>query len=115
MPLKKGSSQDTISSNIREEMHAFDRTGAIGRSHPASRKKAQKQAVAIALEKARESGGGPPKPSAKKSAAKKSTKRGSAAKKSTARKSPAKKTTARKSAAKKSTSRTSTARKTSRK
>ena len=58
MPLKKGSSDQTVSGNIKELMHDYDRKGAIGTSHPASRKKAQKQAVAIAMSKARESGGG---------------------------------------------------------
>ena len=58
MPLKKGSSDKTVSGNIKELMHTYDSKGAIGTSHPASRKKAQKQAVAIAMSKARESGGG---------------------------------------------------------
>jgi hypothetical protein len=40
MPLKRGSSKKTVSSNIRREMHAG---------------KPQKQAVAIALETARRS------------------------------------------------------------
>ena len=73
MPLKKGSSRGTISSNIRSEMHSYDKKGSIGTSKPGSRKKAQKQAIAIALNKARESGGGPPRKAAKKSAAKKSS------------------------------------------
>jgi hypothetical protein len=54
MPLKSGKSREAISSNIRTEMHSYDRKGKIGTSHPESRKKAQKQAVAIALSKARE-------------------------------------------------------------
>ena len=57
MPLKKGSSRKTVSSNIKTLVHDFERSGAIGTSKPASRKKAVKQAVAIALDKARESGG----------------------------------------------------------
>jgi hypothetical protein len=54
MPLQSGSSKKTVSKNIRTEMHSYKRTGKIGTSHPASNKKAQKQAVAIALSKARE-------------------------------------------------------------
>lgn len=54
MPLKKGRSQETISRNIRTEMHKYEKTGKIGRnSHPRSKKKALKQAVAIAMDKAR--------------------------------------------------------------
>jgi chitinase len=52
MPLKKGSSQKTISSNVGEMVRSFKKTGKIGTSKPASKKKAQKQAVAIALTKA---------------------------------------------------------------
>lgn len=47
MPLVKGKSRAAVSQNIRTEI-------AHG--------KPQKQAVAIALETARRSGGGPPKP-----------------------------------------------------
>ena len=57
MPLKKGASRKTVSSNIKTLVHDFERTGTIGTSTPASRKKAVKQAVAIALDNARESGG----------------------------------------------------------
>lgn len=54
MPLREGKSRKVVSENIRTEMHSYDRKGSIGTSHPASRKKAQKQAVAIALSKSRE-------------------------------------------------------------
>jgi len=43
MPLKKGTSQKVVSENIRTEMHAG---------------KPQKQAIAIAMNTARRSGGG---------------------------------------------------------
>jgi len=52
MPLKKGSSQKTISGNIGEMVRKYKKTGSIGTSKPASKKKAVKQAVAIALTKA---------------------------------------------------------------
>lgn len=52
MPLKKGSSQKTISANIQELMHKFLGTGSIGTSHPESEAAAQKQAAAIAYSKA---------------------------------------------------------------
>ena len=52
MPLKRGSSQATISANVKRLVHEYDDDGTIGTSHPKSRKKAVKQAVAIALTKA---------------------------------------------------------------
>lgn len=57
MPLKKGASRKTVSDNIRTLVHDFERNGTIGSSTPTSKKKAVKQAVAIALDKAREGGG----------------------------------------------------------
>lgn len=52
MPLKKGKSDKVVSKNISEMMGKFEKTGKIGTSKPASKMKAQKQAVAIALSKA---------------------------------------------------------------
>lgn len=52
MPLKKGSGQKTISTNIKTLVHDWEEDGAVGNSHPKTRKKAIKQAVAIALDKA---------------------------------------------------------------
>jgi hypothetical protein len=61
MPLKKGSSKETVSSNIKSLVHEYEGDGTIGSSHPTSKKKAIKQAVAISLAKAgksRSRGGG---------------------------------------------------------
>jgi hypothetical protein len=54
MPLMAGSSAKTRSTNIREMLLAFKRTGRIGNSHPASMKKAVAQAAAAAYRKSRE-------------------------------------------------------------
>ena len=52
MPLKRGNSKKTVSSNIKTLVHEYERDGTIGSSHPDSKKKAIMQAVAISLEKA---------------------------------------------------------------
>lgn len=49
MPLKKGASQSVVSSNIKKLVDEWKKDGAIGTSHPTTKKKAIKQAVAIAL------------------------------------------------------------------
>jgi hypothetical protein len=70
MPLKKGSSRETISANIAEMVDEYKEAGHIGTSHPADKQKAVKQATAIALTKAGRSRKqtGTKKPAAKKSA-----------------------------------------------
>lgn len=52
MPLKNGSTQSVVSSNIKTLVDEWKSDGSIGTSHPASKKKAIRQAVAIALTKA---------------------------------------------------------------
>lgn len=63
MPLKTGKSSKVVGENISEMVGSFKKTGKIGTSKPRSTKKAQTQAVAIALKKAGKppklSGGGP--------------------------------------------------------
>jgi hypothetical protein len=49
MPLRKGSSQSAVNSNIKTLVDEWKKAGSIGTSHPATKKKAIKQAVAIAL------------------------------------------------------------------
>ena len=52
MPLKKGSSQPVVSGNIKTLVDEWTKDGSIGTSPPPTKKKAIKQAVAIALAKA---------------------------------------------------------------
>lgn len=52
MPLKKGKTDKIISKNIKELMGSYKDDGKIGTSKPQSKKKAQKQSVAIALQSA---------------------------------------------------------------
>jgi hypothetical protein len=52
VPLRKGSSQSVVSSNIKTLVDDWKKDGLIGTSHPPTKKKAIKQAVAIALAKA---------------------------------------------------------------
>ena len=51
MPLKKGKTDKIIGDNISELMGSYKKKGKIGNSTPSSKKKAHKQAVAIALNK----------------------------------------------------------------
>jgi len=51
MPLKKGRSNKAMSSNIKEMVDSWKQNGKIGTSSPANKKKAIKQAVAIAYRK----------------------------------------------------------------
>ncbi len=55
MPLHKGRSRKIVSSNIKELVDTYKEKGKIGTSHPKNKKAAIKQAVAISLEKSRES------------------------------------------------------------
>ena len=52
MPLKRGASPSVVSSNIKTLVDDWKKDGSIGTSHPSTKKKAIKQAVAIALTKA---------------------------------------------------------------
>lgn len=55
MPLRKSRSKEAISQNIKELVHSYEETGKIGKSRPKTKKEAVKQAVAIAMNKARKS------------------------------------------------------------
>jgi hypothetical protein len=52
MPLRKGTSPAVVSSNIKTLVNEWKKEGSIGSSHPATKQKAVKQAVAISLKKA---------------------------------------------------------------
>jgi hypothetical protein len=52
MPLKRGKSDETVKSNIKKLVHEYEKDGTVGKSHPKSKKKAVKQAVAISLKAA---------------------------------------------------------------
>ena len=72
--LRKGGSKQTVSANIRELVHDWERDGGIGSSHPLTKDQAVKQAVAIALGEARRTARGrdrPPPPPAGTASAKK--------------------------------------------
>ena len=49
MPLRNGSSKAVVSGNIKTLVDEWKKYGPIGASHPLTKKKATKQAVAIAL------------------------------------------------------------------
>jgi hypothetical protein len=53
MPLKKGKSKKTISSNIRELIRSYKEDGMIGNTKPKNMKHAMKIAAAAAYSKAR--------------------------------------------------------------
>ena len=49
MPLNKGKSKAAVGGNIKLLVDEWKQSGAIGSSHPKTKKKAIKQAVVIAL------------------------------------------------------------------
>jgi len=52
MPLRKGSSQKTLSHNVEAIVHHWKNSGKVGGGYRRSKKKAVKQAVAISMKKA---------------------------------------------------------------
>jgi len=52
MPTTHAKKQDKVGRNIEKLVHEWERDGSIGNSHPPTRKKAVKQAVAISLKQA---------------------------------------------------------------
>jgi len=52
MPASTGKKHDKVSANIEKIVHDWEQDGSIGSSHPKTKKKAVKQAVAISLKKA---------------------------------------------------------------
>jgi hypothetical protein len=52
MPLKKGSGRSVVSSNVKMLVDDWKKDGSIGASHPPTKNRAIKEAVAIALVKA---------------------------------------------------------------
>lgn len=56
MPLKKGKSQKTISTNIAEIMRSWEKTGRIGNTKPKNKAEALKIAQAASYTSARRSG-----------------------------------------------------------
>lgn len=61
MPIKKGKGKKVISTNIKEIMDSYKKTGKIGASRPKSKAAALEQAKAIALGSARKAGAKIPK------------------------------------------------------
>ena len=56
MPLVKGSGRKSIRQNIEELLSSYKSSGKIGTSSPKNMEEARQQAVAIAYQKARETG-----------------------------------------------------------
>ncbi len=55
MPLIPGKGKQTLADNIDELLNSFKSKGTLGASRPKNMKAAQKQAIAIAYSKQRES------------------------------------------------------------